>query len=140
MRLGIRISGFPIRDAVAHHITSSASGLSDLEAIIQSRRADSAIRAGLSARGKNPRRMPDKTVKRQMQDCDAALASDDGPIFSTVAKLVEALKRSIPGGTQNAKLKNEALRPCVVMHGLVARMIRAASFFGMQNFVALPPN
>jgi hypothetical protein len=25
-----------------------------------------------------------------------ALASDDGPIFSTVAKLIEALKRSIP--------------------------------------------
>ena len=29
----------------------------------------------------------------------AALASDDEPIFSTVAKLVEALKRSIPEGT-----------------------------------------
>jgi hypothetical protein len=40
--------------------------------------------------------MPEKTVKRRLQDCDAALASDDGPIFSTVAKLVEALKRSIP--------------------------------------------
>jgi len=38
------------------------------------------------------------------------LASDDGPIFSTVAKLVEALKRSIPEGTQNAELKQEALR------------------------------
>ena len=33
--------------------------------------------------------MPEKTVKRRLQDCDAALASDDGPIFSTVAKLVE---------------------------------------------------
>ena len=54
--------------------------------------------------------MPEKTIKRQLQDCDAALASDDGPIFSTVAKLVEALKRSIPEGTQNAELKNEALR------------------------------
>jgi hypothetical protein len=30
----------------------------------------------------------------------AALALDDGPIFSTVAKLVDALKRSIPEGTQ----------------------------------------
>jgi hypothetical protein len=39
----------------------------------------------------------------------AALASDDGPIFSTVAKLVDALKRSIPEGTRNAELKNEAL-------------------------------
>jgi hypothetical protein len=54
--------------------------------------------------------MPEKTVKRRLLDCDAALASDDGPIFSTVAKLVEALKRSIPEGTQNAELKNEALR------------------------------
>ena len=25
--------------------------------------------------------MPEKTVKRRLQDCDAALASDDGPIF-----------------------------------------------------------
>jgi len=31
-------------------------------------------------------------------------------MFSTVAKLVEALKRSIPEGTRNAELKNEALR------------------------------
>jgi hypothetical protein len=52
----------------------------------------------------------DRTVKRRLQDRDAALASDDGPIFSTVAKLVEALKRSIPEGTQNAELKNDALR------------------------------
>jgi tetratricopeptide (TPR) repeat protein len=35
--------------------------------------------------------MPEKTVKCRLQDCNAALASDDGPIFSTVAKLVEAL-------------------------------------------------
>jgi hypothetical protein len=54
--------------------------------------------------------MPEKTIKRLLQDCDAALASDDGPVFSTVAKLVEALKRSIPEGTQNAELKTEALR------------------------------
>ena len=42
--------------------------------------------------------MPEKTIKGRLKDCDAALASDDGPIFSTVAKLVEALKRSIPEG------------------------------------------
>ena len=54
--------------------------------------------------------MPERTVKCRLQDCDAALASDDGPIFSTVAKLVDALKRSIPEGTQNAELKEEALR------------------------------
>jgi hypothetical protein len=54
--------------------------------------------------------MPEKTIKRRLQDCDAALASDDGPAFSTVAKLVDALKRSIAEGTQNAQLKQEALR------------------------------
>ena len=40
--------------------------------------------------------MPERTAKRRLRDCDAALASDDGPIFSTVAKLVEALKRCAP--------------------------------------------
>jgi hypothetical protein len=54
--------------------------------------------------------MPEKTVKCRLQDCNAAIASDDGPIFSTVAKLVEALKRSIPEGTRNAQLKTEPLR------------------------------
>jgi hypothetical protein len=55
--------------------------------------------------------MPNRTVKRQLQDAGAtALASDDCPIFSTVAKLVEALKRSIPEGTHNVELKKEALR------------------------------
>ena len=33
--------------------------------------------------------MPDRTIKRRLQDCDAGLASDDGPIFSTVAGLVK---------------------------------------------------
>ena len=54
--------------------------------------------------------MPEKTIKRRLQDCDAALASDDRPIFSTVAELVEALKRSIPKGTKNAERKKVALR------------------------------
>jgi hypothetical protein len=36
--------------------------------------------------------MPERTVKRRLQDCNAALASDDGSILSTAAKLVEALK------------------------------------------------
>jgi hypothetical protein len=49
--------------------------------------------------------MAEKTIKRRLRDaCDAAaLASGDGPIFSTAAKLVEALKRSIPEGMQNAE-------------------------------------
>jgi hypothetical protein len=55
--------------------------------------------------------MPEKTVKRRLQDCDAALASDNGPIFSIVATLVGALKRSIPEGTQNAELKGRSLAP-----------------------------
>ena len=54
--------------------------------------------------------MPEKTVKRRLQDCDAALASDDGPISATVAKLVDALKRSIPQGSENIERKKEALR------------------------------
>jgi hypothetical protein len=54
--------------------------------------------------------MPEKTVKRRLQDCDAALASDDGPTFSTVARLVDALQAIDSRGTQNAELKNEALR------------------------------
>jgi hypothetical protein len=29
--------------------------------------------------------MPERTVKRRLQDCDSALTYDDGPIFSTVA-------------------------------------------------------
>ena len=55
--------------------------------------------------------MPERTVKRRLQDCDAALASDNGPIFSIVATLVGALKRSIPEGTQNAELKGRSLAP-----------------------------
>jgi hypothetical protein len=65
--------------------------------------------------------MPEKTVKRRLQDCDAALASDDGTIFSTVAKLVESLKRPIPDGTQNAERKKEALR-------LAPELLRATKY------------
>ena len=54
--------------------------------------------------------MADRTVKRRLQDAgDSKLADDDGPIFSAVTKLVEALKRSIPEGTENAERKKEAL-------------------------------
>ena len=55
--------------------------------------------------------MPEKTVRRRLQDCDATLASDHGPIFSTVAKLVEALKRSFPRERKTRSAKKEALRP-----------------------------
>jgi hypothetical protein len=53
--------------------------------------------------------MPEKTIKGRLQNCDAPFASDDGPIFSTLAKLVDALERAIPEGTQNAERKIEAL-------------------------------
>jgi hypothetical protein len=40
---------------------------------------------------------PEKTIKRRREDTrDAVLASDDRPIFSVVAKLVDALQRAIP--------------------------------------------
>ena len=38
----------------------------------------------------------EKPVKRRLQERDAALASDNGPIFLTVAKLVESLDRAFP--------------------------------------------
>jgi hypothetical protein len=54
--------------------------------------------------------MADKTVKGRLQDCDAARADEDGPMFSTVAKLVDALKGPLLEGTQTAERKKEALR------------------------------
>src|SRR5215469_202834 len=42
------------------------------------------------------RPMPDKTIKRRLQDLgDAVLVSDDGPIFSTLAKLVKAIQHAL---------------------------------------------
>jgi hypothetical protein len=55
--------------------------------------------------------IPEKTNQSRPQDTrNAALALDQDTVLVIVAKLVEALKRSIPEGTQNAELKNEALR------------------------------
>jgi len=55
--------------------------------------------------------MAERSVKRRLQDAgDASLASDDGRSFPGSPSLVDALKRSIPEGTQNAELKQEALR------------------------------
>ena len=40
--------------------------------------------------------MPEKTIKRRLTEAGARdLADDDSPIFSTVAKLVDALQRAI---------------------------------------------
>jgi hypothetical protein len=53
--------------------------------------------------------MPEKTIKRRQQDTrNAAIALDRDTVLLIVAKLVEALNRSIPEGTRNAELKNEA--------------------------------
>jgi hypothetical protein len=54
--------------------------------------------------------MPEKRIKRRLQDCDAALASDDGPIFSTVAKLVEAIEAAISVMLLQLKIKIESSR------------------------------
>jgi len=53
--------------------------------------------------------LPEKTIKRPAErySRDAALASDEGPIFSTVAKLVEAVARSIPRESENAERKKK---------------------------------
>jgi hypothetical protein len=54
--------------------------------------------------------MPEKTIKRQLTEAGAhELADDDGPIFSTVAKLVDALQRAVPH-SRDLKLREEALR------------------------------
>jgi hypothetical protein len=54
--------------------------------------------------------MPEKTIKRRLAEAGARdLADDDGPIFSTVAKLVDALSRTVPH-SRDLELREEALR------------------------------
>jgi hypothetical protein len=53
--------------------------------------------------------MPEKTIKRRLEELDGKLADDDGPIFSTVAKLVKALDRAVPH-SHDLEAKKEALR------------------------------
>jgi hypothetical protein len=54
--------------------------------------------------------MPEKTIKRRLTEDGARdLADDDGPIFSTVAKLVEALQRAVPH-SRDLELREEVLR------------------------------
>jgi hypothetical protein len=48
--------------------------------------------SGRRACGKGASLMPEKTIKRRLTEAGAReLADDDGPIFSTVAKLADAL-------------------------------------------------
>jgi len=54
--------------------------------------------------------MPEKTIKRWLTEAgDRELADDDGPIFSSVAKLVDALQRAVPH-SRDLELRDEALR------------------------------
>ena len=59
---------------------------------------------------KEERLMPEPTIKRRLTEAgDCELADDDGPIFSTVAKLVDALQRAVPH-SRDLELREEALR------------------------------
>jgi hypothetical protein len=53
--------------------------------------------------------MPEKSIKRRLQERDPQLADDDGPIFTTVAKLVNALDSAIPH-SHDLEAKRDALR------------------------------
>jgi hypothetical protein len=63
-------------------------------------------------------KMPGPTIKRRLADTrDLELADDDGPIFSIVAKLVDALQRAIPH-SRDLELREEALRVgCELLRG-----------------------
>jgi hypothetical protein len=59
---------------------------------------------------KEERPMPEPTIKRRLaRTGDREMADDDGPIFSTVAKLVDALQRAVPH-SRDLELRDEALR------------------------------
>jgi hypothetical protein len=54
--------------------------------------------------------MPEKTIMCRLIEAGAReVADDDGPIFSTVAKLVDALERAVPH-SRDLELRDEALR------------------------------
>ena len=54
--------------------------------------------------------MPEKTVKRRLQDRDAALASDDGPGFSDRRQAGRGAQALHSRGNGNRERKKEALR------------------------------
>ena len=62
---------------------------------------------------------PEKSVKRRLQDCDAALASDDGPIFSTVAKLIEG---TVSSANQSRLLEIHGSNPEIARASGLIRM------------------
>ena len=54
--------------------------------------------------------MPEPTITRRLANTrDRELANDDGPTFSTVVKLVDALQRAVPH-SRDLELREEALR------------------------------
>jgi hypothetical protein len=53
--------------------------------------------------------MSEPTIKRRLANTrDGELDDDDGPIFSSVAKLVDALQRAVPH-SRDLELREEAL-------------------------------
>jgi hypothetical protein len=61
--------------------------------------------------------MPEKTIKRRLQDCDAALASDDGPMFSTVAQAGRGAQAF--HSRRNAKRGAKKKKPCALASELL---------------------
>jgi hypothetical protein len=63
--------------------------------------------------------MPEKTVKRRLQDRDAALASDDGPIFfrrrraGRSAQALHSRRNTERGANKDRVGAVDALRHCV---------------------------
>ena len=53
--------------------------------------------------------MPEKTIKRRLTEAGVRELADSGPIFSIVAKLVDALQRAVPH-SRDLELRDEALR------------------------------
>jgi hypothetical protein len=62
--------------------------------------------------------VPEKIIKRRLTETGAReLADDDGPVFFAVAKLVDALQRSVPH-SRDLELRDEALRlGCELLRG-----------------------
>ena len=104
----------PIRTLCPRSAGTCSSGLArGSNKAVESRRRNSiSIRraSGPSGGGRLFHRPTGQSPDQRCLTNDQASAGRyDGPIFSTVAKLVVALKRSIPERTENAERKKEAL-------------------------------
>jgi hypothetical protein len=59
--------------------------------------------------------VPEKTIKRRLEELECQLAADDGPIFSTVAKLVRALFAFVEDRRENFVRRYPNLPPDTVL-------------------------